>query len=114
MTAGFTSRTSVQHDVVDHIALVFGVIEAEGAAQIFGDVFRFTAAVTRLHMQGEAVPVTGQRQRLKGKKEGLCCPSLLFGLYYNPQHQQSFSYLQQVKKVQSLHLKSFLPPWRSL
>lgn len=54
-------RTSVQHDVVDHIALVFGVIEAEGAAQIFGDVFRFTAVVTRLHMHGEAVPERKQR-----------------------------------------------------
>lgn len=53
-------RTSVQHDVVDHIALVFGVIEAEGAAQVFGDVFRFTAVVTRLHVHGEAVPVRTQ------------------------------------------------------
>lgn len=68
--------------MVDHIALVFGVIEAEGAAQVFGDVFRFTAVVTCLHMHGEAVPVTVQRQRLKGTNEGLCCPSLLFGLYY--------------------------------
>lgn len=52
----------MQHDVVDHIALVFGVIEAEGAAQIFGDVFRFTAVVTCLHMHGEAVPVMIRRQ----------------------------------------------------
>lgn len=68
--------------MVDHIALVFGVIEAEGAAQIFGDVFGFTAVVTCLHMHGEAVPVTVQRQRLKGKNDSLCCPSLLLGLYY--------------------------------
>lgn len=61
--------TSVQHDVVDHIALVFGVVEAEGAAQIFGDVFRVTAVVTCLHMNGEAVPVTIQRQN----KGGLSC-----------------------------------------
>lgn len=63
--------------MVDHIALVFGVIEAEGAAQVFGDVFRFSAVVTCLHMHGEAVPVVVQRQRLKGTNEGLCCPSLL-------------------------------------
>lgn len=54
--------TSVQHDVVDHIALVFGVIEAEGAAQVFGDVFRFTAVVTGLHMYGEGVSAVIQRQ----------------------------------------------------
>lgn len=68
--------------MVDHIALVFGVIEAEGAAQVFGDVFRFSAVVTCLHMHGEAVPVTVQRQRLKGTNEGLCSPSFLFGLHY--------------------------------
>lgn len=28
--------TSVQHDVVDHVAFVFGVIEAERTAKIFG------------------------------------------------------------------------------
>lgn len=54
--------TSVQHDVVNHIALVFGVIEAEGAAQVFGDVFRFTAVVTGLHMYGEGVSVAIQKQ----------------------------------------------------
>lgn len=38
--------TSVQDNVVDHIALVFGVIETERAAQVFGDVFRFIVVVT--------------------------------------------------------------------
>lgn len=32
--------TSVQHDVVDHVALVFGVVEAEGTAQVFGALLR--------------------------------------------------------------------------
>lgn len=55
-------RTSVQHDVVDHVALVFGVVEAEGAAEVFGEVFRLTAVVTRLHVNGEAVPARVQRR----------------------------------------------------
>ena len=49
-------RTSVQDDVVDHIALVFGVIEAERAAQVFRQVVRCAAVVTGLHMHGEGVP----------------------------------------------------------
>lgn len=32
--------TSMQHDVVDHVALVFGVIEAERTAEIFGALLR--------------------------------------------------------------------------
>ncbi len=48
--------TSVQDDVVDHIALVFGVIEAERAAQIFREVFRCVVVVTGLHMHGEGTP----------------------------------------------------------
>lgn len=32
--------TSVQHDVVNHVAFVFGVIEAERTAEIFGTLLR--------------------------------------------------------------------------
>lgn len=51
-------RTSVQDNVVDHIALVFGVIEAEGAAQVFRDVGRRAVVVAGLHVNGEGVPAT--------------------------------------------------------
>lgn len=54
----FVMRTSVQDNVVDHIALVFGVIEAEGAAQVFRDVRRCTVVVAGLHVNGEGVPAT--------------------------------------------------------
>lgn len=54
----FVMRTSVQDNVVDHIALVFGVIEAEGAAQVFRDVSRRTVVVAGLHVNGEGVPAT--------------------------------------------------------
>ena len=36
----FRKVTSVQHDVVDHVAFVFGVIEAERTAEIFGALLR--------------------------------------------------------------------------
>lgn len=49
--------TSVQDDVIDHAALVFGVIETERTAQIFGNLFR-TAGVTALHVQCERGPET--------------------------------------------------------
>lgn len=67
-SGGTWKRTSVQHDVVDHIALVFGVVEAEGAAEVFGEVFRFTAVVTCLHVHGEAVPARIQRQNKRTLK----------------------------------------------
>lgn len=54
--------TSVQNNVVYHIAFVSGVVEAERAAQVFGDVFRFTVVMTRLHVHGEAIP-DGVRER---------------------------------------------------
>lgn len=54
----FVMRTSVQDNVVDHIALVFGVIEAEGAAQVFRDVGGRTVIVAGLHVNGEGVPET--------------------------------------------------------
>lgn len=57
----FVMRTSVQDNVVDHIALVFGVIEAEGAAQVFRDVGRRAVVVAGLHVNGEGVPVTEDR-----------------------------------------------------
>lgn len=46
----------MQHNVVDHIALVFGVVEAERAAQVFRDDFRCMVVVTGLHMHGEGMP----------------------------------------------------------
>lgn len=48
--------TSVQDNVVNHIALVFGVVEAEGAAQVFGEVVGCVVVVTGLHMHGEGIP----------------------------------------------------------
>lgn len=48
--------TSVQDNVVNHIALVFGVVEAERAAQVFRDVVRCIVVVTGLHMHGEGIP----------------------------------------------------------
>lgn len=48
--------TSVQDNVVNHIALVFGVIEAERAAQVFKDVIRCTVVVSCLHMHVEGIP----------------------------------------------------------
>lgn len=47
--------TSVQDNVVDHIALVFGVVEAERAAQVFREVVRCIVVVTGLHMHGEGI-----------------------------------------------------------
>lgn len=41
--------------MVDHAALVFGVVQTEGAAQIFGCLLR-AAGVTALHMQRERGP----------------------------------------------------------
>lgn len=32
--------TSVQHDVVNHVAFVFGVVEAERTAKVFGALLR--------------------------------------------------------------------------
>lgn len=52
----FTMCTSVQDNVVNHIALVFGVIEAERAAQVFKDVIRCTVVVSCLHMHVEGIP----------------------------------------------------------
>lgn len=48
----------MQDNVVDHIALVFGVVEAEGAAQVFGEILRCIVVVTSLHVHVEAVPET--------------------------------------------------------
>lgn len=48
--------TSVQDNVVNHIALVFGVVEAERAAQVFWEVLRCVVVVTGLHMHGECIP----------------------------------------------------------
>lgn len=46
----------MQDNVVNHIALVFGVIEAERAAQIFGEVVRYVVVVTGVHVHGEGIP----------------------------------------------------------
>lgn len=48
--------TSVQNNVVDHIALVFGVVKAERAAQVFRQVLRCVVIVTGLHVHGEGIP----------------------------------------------------------
>lgn len=48
--------TSVQDNVVNHIALVFGVIEAERTAQVFWEVFSCVVVVTGLHVHGEGIP----------------------------------------------------------
>ena len=50
------SVTSVQDDVVDHVALVLGVVEAERAAQVPGRLLRGAGRVARLHVHGEGVP----------------------------------------------------------
>ena len=42
--------------MVNHIALVFGVIEAERAAQIFREVVRYVVVVTGVHVHGEVIP----------------------------------------------------------
>lgn len=49
-------RTSVQNNVVDHVALAFGVVEAERAAQVFSEVLWHVVVVTRLYMHGEGIP----------------------------------------------------------
>ncbi len=48
--------TSVQNNVVNHIALVFGVVEAKRAAEVFREVVRCIVVVTGLHMHGEGIP----------------------------------------------------------
>lgn len=48
--------TSVQDNVVNHIAPVFGVVEAERAAQVFREVLRCIVVVTSLHMQVKGIP----------------------------------------------------------
>lgn len=51
------SLTSVQDDVVDHAALVFAVVQTEGAAQVLVRLLH-AAAVTAFHMQRERRPDT--------------------------------------------------------
>lgn len=57
--------TSVQDDVVDHIALVFGVVEAERTAQVFRALLRDADAVTCLHMHGEGIPEVDSQTALE-------------------------------------------------
>lgn len=45
--------TSVQHDVVDHVAFVFGVIEAERAAEIFG-AFLWDCRMPSFHVHSKS------------------------------------------------------------
>lgn len=47
--------------MVNHIALVFGVVEAERAAQVFREVVRCIVVVTSLHMHGEGILVAGEK-----------------------------------------------------
>lgn len=64
--------TSVQDDVIDHAALVFGVIQTERTAQIFRNLLR-TAGVTALHMQRERGSETqADRQRgVRSQRESM-------------------------------------------
>lgn len=59
--------------MVNHIALVFGVIEAERAAQVFKDVIRCTVVVSCLHMHVEGIPEIETE-----KKGSLNCIRCLF------------------------------------
>ena len=65
MLLGVSPRavTSVQDDVVDHVALVFGVVEAEWAAQVPGGLVGSTGRVARLHVNGEGVPEDTRGER---------------------------------------------------
>lgn len=47
--------TPVQDDVVDHIALVFGVVETEWTAQVFVTLLK-NHSVSCFHMHGECRP----------------------------------------------------------
>lgn len=49
----------MQDDVVDHVALVLGVVEAEGAAQVFRTLLR-GGGVPGLHVHGEGRPAGGR------------------------------------------------------
>lgn len=42
--------------MVDHIALVFGVVEAEGAAEVLLQVLGGVVVVAGLHVHGESIP----------------------------------------------------------
>lgn len=53
----------MQDNVVNHIALVFGVVEAERAAQVFREVLRCIVVVSRLHMHGEVIPASDLQGR---------------------------------------------------
>lgn len=46
----------MQDNVVNHIAPVFGVVEAQRAAEVFREVLRCIVVVTGLHMQVEGIP----------------------------------------------------------
>lgn len=63
--------TSVQDNVVNHIALVSGVIEAERAAQVFKDFIRCTVVVACLNMQGEGIPEIDSETEEEKKKGSL-------------------------------------------
>lgn len=51
-------HTSMQDNVVDHIALVSGVVETEGAAKFFRRFLLDIVVVPCLHVHGEVVPET--------------------------------------------------------
>lgn len=57
--------TSVQHDVVDHVALVFGVIEAEGTAEVFGALLGHGRVPGfHVHSKGRSGGEAGDRQAI--------------------------------------------------
>lgn len=102
--------TSVENNVVNHVALVPGVVETERAAQVFRKLLRWTVVVvTSLRMNAEGIPETHSQEVNtlfpSTPARTFSCDVMLC---------EVSPYLSQVKKEQSLHLKSFLPPWRSL
>lgn len=92
--------TSVQDNVVNHIALVFGVVETERAAQVFRDVLGYVVVVTGLHMHGEGIPETdseGEKRFIKSLGGFIQRLSLwyqyswiLLGMYVTHSHCPSF------------------------
>ena len=59
----------MQHDVVDHVVLVLGLVEAERAAQVL-QVGRLGLAggVTRLHVHLQGFPEERQEKQVVGAK----------------------------------------------
>lgn len=58
----------MQHDVIDHVVLVLGLVEAERAAQVFlMSRFRLAGRVTRLHVHFKGFPNKRQEKHATRK-----------------------------------------------